>query len=323
MRKLDFNSIPELNNSNDAYYLDRNENIGVLEFVGEYAGSLPEGWHMRYYKRDGKELMTIKTCKDFNHDCILFCYRNDTYENKGVFALIDPVNRIDCFEYALVPNKEILFGLFNQRNDISNVYHVYDTLETGVTIGSYDGGKAFRNKHDALLYYNELKGKVCSKLDSIMSGLENLKAMAENALLILKNLPVSLSISANEAKKGEKYHVFYSHERKYSDESFIIDHVDYDGVAHLKNGKVFGPDELLMSDEFYCKQGLFAIRNELHSNIEDIRALSERINAFDRNVEPFTGKYNGINWKYLEEKYERLRESINDIIKSLNKELRD
>ena len=323
MRKLNFNSIPELNSPNDAYYLDRNENIGVLEFVGEYAGSLPEGWHIRYYKRDGKELMTIKTCKDFNHDCILFCDRGNTYENKGVFALLDPVNRYDYFEYALVPNKEILLGLFNQRNDISNVYHVYNTLETAVTMGSSIGGNVFRNKHDALLYYNELKDKVCSKLDSIMSGLENLKAMIKNALLMLNNLPTISSIYAKQAKRGEKYHVFYSHERKYSDESFIVDHVDYDGVAHLKNGKVFGPDELLMSDEFYCKQGLFTIRHELRSNIEEIKMLSRHINAFDRNVEPFTGKYNGINWMYLEAKYKGLRESINDIIKSLNKELRD
>ena len=86
---------------------------------------------------------------------------------------------------------------------------------------------------------------------------------------------------------------------------------------------MFGPDELLMSDELYNKQVLFTIRHELRSNIEEIKMLSRHINAFDRNVEPFTGKYNGINWKYLEEKYERLKKDINDTVKSLNKELRD
>ena len=107
MKKIDLGKIQELENENDAYWMDRKGNIGILKFVGECDGSHYKGQRSRLYKLKGK-LEYIVTSKDFKEIDFFGDYESK-WTNNALFSKLG--EKCHNYSHMFIPNMEKLLWL--------------------------------------------------------------------------------------------------------------------------------------------------------------------------------------------------------------------
>ena len=312
MSKIDLKNLPELENEKDAYCLDRNGNIGVLHFVGDCDGSHYEGFMSRCYKL-GRKLEYIVTNKKFKE--IDFFGNDSTKEkNTSVFAMIDPYGAYIQHPYLFIPNKRSLLNLFKDLESFKEYYVIFDTLGvrmkkyTALEAKKYDG--VFETEEEAVKYFNAIKGKVYNDLLSLREKTKEIRKIAKSRVIKALPSPSNMSIKAKDAEIGGKYHFKLIEGNDYSKKTVVIDYIDKDGIAHLTNGNVFMPTDILLSDKNYF------LLEKIKSNDEFVRTLNF-INYFlaeiDKHLKqlstvtnPFEDKVSSVHLDDMNKTFERL-----------------
>jgi hypothetical protein len=301
---LDFKSIQDLKNENDAYYIDRYGNVGVLEFIGECDGSHYEGQRSRLYKKNGN-LEYIVTHKDFK-EIDFFGDDDSKFKENKLFSKLGET--CHNYSYMFVPSREKLVWLFGIKNDKKVCYGVSQYIETYVKdvdlCKPCTQIKYFDDKETAVKYYNEVKKEIY----------ENFKKRLKEAFILLDETKDKLkslgindsdlhSIKASKAKCGIKYHLRNLCE-KILKRTIVIEYIDNDGVAHLTNKKVLPPDTTLYSEENYKQWELREKHSDLIEHMYTIQttvdSLKREIEKMEKQIEPFSNKSTFIDIRILD-----------------------
>jgi hypothetical protein len=301
---LDFKSIQDLKNENDAYYIDRYGNVGVLEFIGECDGSHYEGQRSRLYKKNGN-LEYIVTHKDFK-EIDFFGDDDSKFKENKLFSKLGET--CHNYSYMFVPSREKLVWLFGIKNDKKVCYGVSQYIETYVKdvelCKPCTQIKYFDDKETAVKYYNEVKKEIYEKFKKsfkeVLISLDETKDKLKSLGINDSDLH---SIKASKAKCGIKYHLRNLCE-KILKRTIVIEYIDNDGVAHLTNKKVLPPDTTLYSEENYKQWELREKHSDLIEHMYTIQttvdSLKREIEKMEKQIEPFSNKSTFIDIRILD-----------------------
>lgn len=301
---LDFKNIQDLKNENDAYYIDRYGNVGVLEFIGECDGSHYEGQRSRLYKKNG-HLEYVVTYEDFK-EIDFFGDDDSKFEENELFSKLGET--CNNYSYMFVPSREKLVWLFGIKNDKKVCYGVSQCLETYVEdvelCKPCTQIKYFDGKETAVKYYNEVKKEIYEKFKKrfkeVLISLDETKDKLKSLGINDRDLH---SIKASKAKCGIKYHLTNLYE-KVLKRTIVIEYIDNDGVAHLTNKKVLPPDTALYSEENYKQWELKEKHRDLIEYMYTIQNLADNlkrtIEKMEREIEPFSKKSTFIDISILD-----------------------
>ena len=304
MKKIDLNSIQELKNENDAYYMDKNGNIGILKFVGECDGSHYKGQRSRLYKLNGK-LEYIATHEDFK-EIDFFGDHSSKWKNNALFSKLGD----DCnYSHMFIPNREKLewlskFELGEDKKVFCVTERLYTFIENYDLTKEYKGIKIFDDKKDAIEYYDVLKNEILEKLLNYLQKSTSIFTDIEN-FLNSKNINYEEKlhgIRVKDANCGIKYHLQNLHE-EYVKRTVIIDHIDKDGVGYLTNGKVLSPDEMIASEEVYDKIQSRKKYEDLIRSKWQIELFIKKVKSYLSHLskdKPFSKERFSVDTKYLE-----------------------
>ena len=96
-KQIDLHKLPKLENKNDAYWVDRDNNVGVLRFIGREA-ALRGGTSDYFYMDEDNNVVSFYDIDK----CHLFDVGGKTIANEGIFAIIG--GWVDsCAKKAFIP----------------------------------------------------------------------------------------------------------------------------------------------------------------------------------------------------------------------------
>ena len=242
---IDVDSIPELENEKDAYWVDRDENVGIMKFRGTTA--LGE----RVYEVSGKGFID----RPFRIDdgARAFHEAKSYRRNKGVFLIVNG-DDTDNYDLLFVPDKKTLLDLAKKERKIKTYYFINNILESWkrTTDKSQEikkeGVVMFDDKDKAIAYYNEQKEAFIKKYKKLLEKLSSCKAEVAGALEGI-SLEKPHRIEAKDYEPGVKYFQT-SWGTEFSEEPFTISTVEEStGLLFTDNGFVLNPNDKLMTVE--------------------------------------------------------------------------
>ena len=295
---LNLNKIPELENANDAYYIDRNHNVGVLKYIGERPHDFGSGgcyvgdghYYPRTYAVLGKNEIIETT---------VYCYGrcatiNDSgsnsgeHKNEGCFYFLDG-NISSCEDYIFVPNKEFLIDIFRKTRErgffeskeklyvlVPDSLYAFETVDycrkTKETYEEKHNGKVYNDKDTFIAEFEKAKEKYIECVDEYIKKYNDLLShrtiMARNHM---KDVDYRAIVST--LKVGDKFVESPNDKERV----FTIKRIDEYGVAHLEKGGVlppykkvfpFGKIEAAKIEMSYAK---------LRYNLKEIKTQIERL----------------------------------------------
>lgn len=321
MKLIDFEKIEQLPNKNDAYWMDRANNVGVLKFVGEDGDVHYKGQRARHYKMNGRLAYVITHEKfkeiDFFGDVDVLASAK-MRDNKAFSEFGD-----DCknYRYMFIPNREKLELVANLEKCNEKVYCVHERLgtfvEKAILFEKNQYTKAFKNLDEATEYYNELKKKIFDDTEKAAAILNNLYTTF-NDFLVSNGVDTHTKIKeirARDAKFGEKYHQI-NLSNGYTKSTITIKYIDDDGIVHLTNNKVLLPHTELVSEEEYQKYKLKEKYGEIYDNLYKISYELRRVatvrEKLKQNLKPFSSDDTSV--RHID-----LYDSAKDLMKKLQK----
>jgi len=171
-KPIDINKVPDLENQDDAYYIDRDENVHILKCVGKTIIGNPifdveknrNGIYEQPYYLDKPDTF----CKQAKH-----------VRNKGIFMAADG-DDISDDKYLYVPNKKELAKLLKKQMSYKDYYFVNTMLEswkrtTNEKPENRDGRFDFTDKDEAIAKFNEVRNELLANLKDAKSKLEKKK----------------------------------------------------------------------------------------------------------------------------------------------------
>ena len=321
--KLDLDKIPELANKKDAYYINRNHEVGLLKYIGDF----PDGFfcgssyfngkkvHDRLYSLDGKKDVTMiggEKCHDGRPH--FFSYLSDEVTNKGCFKVLDNDRRSNN-AFIFVPNKEILIDLFERANDRrkkylyvvnANLLCCFKSENSPESIKKDCGNEViiFTDKDKAIAKFDEIKNETLGKLDSYIRLLED-KLPELNKLCEGHEKEKYYETTLENLKVGDQF------VRSYTDKNvFTIRKIDEYGAIHVDNG-VMPPHYMVLPCEHLENVKIERAYKDLRSTIYKIEGFVKNMKErYRQSLEDYT--------PFIDEGYlfsmKRLEEYINELL---------
>lgn len=290
-KPIDINTVPDLENPDDAYCIDRDENVRILKCIGKTIFGNPifdveKNW-------EGKYEQPYHTDKPDT-----FCEQRKTVKNKGIFIAADGYD-ISEDKYLFVPNKEALATLLKKQAAYKEHYFINTMLESWKRVSSEKPKKEtgrfhFTDKEKAIIKFNELR-------DDLLKQMKDTKAILEDKVKEVNELTKGLKlldyddcrILPEDAVVGQEYYVESGNypKREYIG-PFKVVKVDKEReFITLENGSlIYGFTRIITPEnlEAYnisCKNG------KLMDYLDDLKKAMRYLNDaidFAEKVKPFT-----------------------------------
>lgn len=280
--EYDIDSIPELENENDAYYVERNGHIGIMKFVAKESEKVYGRGAGIFYHKDNENEIEEFNC---HSETVLFGYTEKQRKNDNLFFILSGYEEYSDDKYAFVKTKETLVNAINDSKNLGTVYLV-----------GYKGGKmlkcdeskkmgihsvpndymGFSDKKEAINFYNNL--------------LDKTKVVAKELLRKYKTTLEKL----NSIYKGSHYTYLAKHGIKVKDSkigNYILVRDDYSlevnvvkkdkNFAYLDDMTVLREDDRLMTKENF--EEYEKLRNDKNNEtiswkISDVKDAIEALN---------------------------------------------
>lgn len=294
----DINSIPELENKNDGYYVERNGHIGIMKFVAKESEKLYDKHARYFYRKDvGGDI------KYFYHitEPKMFDYSPRQIKNDNLFKILSDYDDYTDYKCAFVPTKKMLIDAINDSENLGTLYMVGYKGEKLLDClawerGSHDaeeGYKGFTDEKDAVKYYNTL-------LDATKEEVKELLKEYESTLKALE--------SVFKGSKGEFFTDHYIDPKNASPGKYIFMREEFISEAHKR--KLIGIEiELVKKDDefIYLSDGTVISRDSNLMTKEDFNTYKELYND-EVNETIYWGIYRvkeNIEWmnKFLSREY--------------------
>ena len=253
---LDLNKIPELENANDAYYIDRNHNVGVLKYIGErpkdfgsWAGHINgKTFNPRTYVALGKNDILETTLYGLGTSAIMFEYEPESFLNNGCFSVLRRKFKYSQGRYIFVPNKQALIDIFANVKDIhdNNEKYVLNTenlfcfksTESAVALKEEYGRDIIIcfDKDTLITKFESAKENYLKKADEYIKTLSDLATCRTNLLGTHTN-SVDYYVKLGTLNVGDKFVERIKDEKNV----YTIIEIDEYGIIHVENDKVIPP----------------------------------------------------------------------------------
>lgn len=315
---IDIDSIPELENEKDAYWIDRDENVGIMKYRGRTPLGEPvyevggHGFIDQPYFLDGKPRVFHET----KH------YR----KNKGAFFIVD-YDDSDNHAFIFVPTKEQLLDIAKKERNIKVYYFVDDILASWRQTRDSAPEKSenvhtFEDKNEAIAFINEKKEAFLKKYGTLLEKLNNCKTEISEALggISFEEINNS-SIEAKDYQPGVKYHESWG--SKFSKMPFTITSVEEKtGLLLTDNGFVLKPGCHLMTTENVNASKTLEKYKKVAEYVKDIdkciHLLNRAIKSLNEYV-PFTGECQFPGW--IENDSKTLLNNKSNVMKKITSEV--
>lgn len=298
---LDVNNIPKLENENDAYYIDRDHNVGVLKFIdeelSEFAHHDYEGGKSfcpRYYAVLGKN--EVLKAKPYYHDGPFLVKYGDgkLIKDEGCFAIVSD-NKKSYEKYIFVPSKKNLIRLFKEANryearktayviDIVNISCFKEKRSVSVLKKEYGSKNIIISfdENEILNKFEDIKRELYNKLDDYIKSATKLLE-SNKRMLIGHEEERDYEILSGELKQGDSFVSKNQPNKRYT-----VSHIDRYGLIHLKGGGVIGTDTYVLPcdnikylDDDIKKYNKLRRHNELLSRfIKSTQDRKKRLNEY-------------------------------------------
>ena len=243
-KKLSVDDIPELENPDDAYVVDRNNNISILKCAGK--------------SPSGKKIFVVEKNKNgvyeqplYDNKTYTFCATGKFQKNKGIFMISGGRETSDD-KYVFAPDKKTLIKLINEANEIKEYYLVNDKdLSTSKTEREGDyrtqgDWTGFTTKEEAVEHFNKVKTKKIKSLTNLKERLENRIAEAKDSTNGVELLEFNdVHIKYENAKPGQMYFIYWGDEYYGPHKLTKLEN----GIAYFDNGYVLGKWERVITPE--------------------------------------------------------------------------
>lgn len=298
VKQLSVDDIPELENKDDAYIVDRDNNIRILKCAGK--SPVPGGRKVFEVEKnyDGKYKQPLYDNKTYS-----FCETGKYKKNKGIFGVVLLSGDMSDDKYLFVPNKKELIKLIERTNTIKTFYLIdKDTLystskefETDYKVD--DRYTSFGTKQEAVAFFNKAKEDKLKSLTSLKQELEDKIAKAKestNGVELLEYRDVH--ILHTDAKPGQKYYIYY--DKKYYG-PYTVTKVK-NGITYLDGGFALGNWERLITPEdcerFKASEKFKKVSDYIDNALRELRYVEGAINTAN-SIVPFVKTDNYIpNW---------------------------
>lgn len=260
---IDIDNIPELGNDKDAYWIDRDENVGVLRFKG----CAPSGHEI--YEVEGKNI--VDHPYDMDDKVRLFHWTDKYRANKGAFMVVDGDDTSD-YDFIYVPTKEQLLDIAEKERAVKQYFFVENDLSTWKRYkiqdprkNPKDGVAVFDNKKEAVEHFNMLKEQFKTKFTNLLSRLEKCKNSIIEAVMTDEVVDADkCTIEAKDAVIGKKYYQCNLWGEIRVKEPFtVIARDENSGILTLDNGCILAPNYHVMELE----NGAKVIEKEKHKSV--------------------------------------------------------
>lgn len=348
-KQIDLHKLPKLENKNDAYWVDRDNNVGVLRFIGREA-ALRGSTSAYFYMDENNNVESF----DVIDRCQIFNEGKERFKNNGIFMVICGCG-LSHAKKAFIPNEEtfrtLIESLPQQDNDMFyvvrlNKTHIEEAFKTQVyRHNNNSNDKVFVDRREAEEFWFQVAEKDLKELEAfkplVVKCVADLKKAIKGDYVKAYN---KISILPKDAVPGEKYlKIYYGYGvdfgynpgiHRYSKNTkekrlkVVIDHVD-NGIAYLKNGTILNPEEEIVLEEKYLNEavplkmyenalsGISGLKIAITLINDSIKSLSTKVSPFDENVFfralPYIKAHLKANLKYIEEYINVDQELINSL----------
>lgn len=171
VKQLSVDDIPELENEDDAYVIDRDNNISILKC----AGRTPWGKKVFVVEQDyeGNYAQPLYDDKPYT-----FCDTGKFRKNKGIFVVALGYEDTSDAKYLFVPDKKTLVGLIKKTNKFKDYFIVREEnlMTFKKTLGKdpddEEDAKFFTDKTEATNYFEVLRKRKLESLTTLKIKLE-------------------------------------------------------------------------------------------------------------------------------------------------------
>ena len=209
---IDINAVPDLENPDDAYYIDRDENVHILKCLGKTIMGASifdvekdcEGDYDQPYHTDEPET---------------FCKMVKPVKNKGIFMVVEG-DDISEYKYLYVPDKKTLAKLIKKQQSYKMYYFINTMLESWKSEKCEkpkptDGRFDFTDKEEAIAKFEEVRNDLLTQLKDAKAKLEKKMEKTKEASNGVKLLDYDdFHILPKNAVPGTTYYV-EGKEKKY------------------------------------------------------------------------------------------------------------
>jgi len=246
-KQLLVDDIPELESKDDAYIVDRDNNIRILKC----AGKSPAPGEIKVFEveknYEGEYEQPLYDNKTYS-----FCETGKYKKNKGIFGVVCDFDEMSDDKYLFVPNKKELVKLIERVNTIktfylvnkNTLYTIKKEFETDYEVD--DKYTSFDTKEEAVAFFNKAKEDKLKSLTNLKQKLEDKIAKAKestNGVELLEYRDVH--ILHTDAKPGQEYYVYY--DSKYYGPYTVTKMKN--GITYLDGGFALGKWERLITPE--------------------------------------------------------------------------
>lgn len=287
-KPIDINTVPDLENPDDAYYIDRDENVHILKCIGKTIFGNPifdvekdwEGNYMQPYRTD---------------EPYMFCEQRKTVKNKGIFIAAAGYDTSSNDKYLFVPNKKALASLLKKQAAYKERYFINTMLDSWKKISSENPTKVtgsfyFTDKEKAITKFNELRDDLLKQLKDTKAILEE-KAKEVNELTRgIKFLEYSdCHLLPEDAVVDQEYYV----ERKSEYIGpFKVVKVDKERkFVTIEDGRLIGEFTRIITPEDLEIYNISRKNGKLLDYLDDLKKAMRYLNDaidFAEKVKPFT-----------------------------------
>lgn len=293
---IDTNSIPKLEDENDAYYIDKDETVHVLKC----AGFTPHGRIIfaskrqpTYYSEDQAFYQQLATIE----------YGDETPASKAFFIMENEsdlfgkhrIGRLLYMKYnsgiskIFARDKEAVLLLAKLERQLKEYYVVGDErLTTFKALSTFEpafeGCSVFSTRKKAIKHFSKLKKKLMRKVNELKADYSQKKSqlIQDTGFEDILEKPVCLKIQLDKDKealnKDQKYYHLDRNGKPDNYGPFRIKEIDENDIIHLEDGHVMEIDRNIFCEREFNKLNA---KNQFKEEINEVKTMEDALSCLD------------------------------------------